>query len=230
MLSLKSVGDGKKLAIYADNTPEGRDKMKLVMDVFLNGDSAEIITLNGIARMLETHLTYMSEKFEWQERRIAELTDSYAALVKKLDEMKESSVPQALPEPAVPKRKVGRPSKAQIKEWDRLYGELTDLHWEYAKAKGYDTKNPNSMTCAWTNIYQGHRRKTGYYPRKPLKHPSFGSDIPTKLARCIFDGYGESLAEYIREEIASPKGEIVLQLNPGVFSSYQNQNETSRPN
>jgi hypothetical protein len=230
MLSLRSVGDGKKLAMYMENTPENRDKAMLVMGAILNGDLTEITTLNELSQKLTTHLSYMSEKFEWQERRIAELTDSYAALVKKLDEMKENPVPQALPEPAVPKRKVGRPSKAQIQEWNRLYGELTDLHWDYAVAKGYDTKNPNSMTCAWTNIYQGHRRKTGYYPRQPLKHPSFGSDTPTKLARCIFDGYGESLAEYIREEIASPKGEIVLRLNPDVFSSYQNQNETSRPN
>lgn len=208
MLNLRQVGNGKKLGMYLDNTPENREKALLVMGAMLNGDLTEINTLNGIARMVETHLSYMSEKFEWFERKNTEIAEEVVALRRKLEEvpLKESALPT--------KRKPGRPSKAQIAEWERQYYEIVELHEEYAAAKGYDMDDSWAMSCAWKNIYRGYRLRTGYSPRDKAKHPSFGSDKPTKLMRYILDGRGVELAEYIREEIARPKGVTNVRLNP----------------
>lgn len=208
MLNLRQVGNGKKLGMYLDNTPENREKALLVMGAMLNGDLTEINTLNGIARTVETHLSYMSEKFEWFERKNAELAEEVSALRKKLEGT--PGVVAAL----LPKRKPGRPSKGQIAEWERQYHEILELHEEYVVAKGYDTNDNWAMSCTWRNIYRGYRMLTGYSPREKAKHPSFGSEKPTKLMRYILDGHGGSLAEYIREQIASPKQTVTLRLNP----------------
>lgn len=172
--------------------------------------------MNEISLRMATFFSYASEKLEWLTQDNAVMKESIAAFTNESGTVQALLAPQTPVEIAVPKRKPGRTSKAQIKEWERMYSDLTDLIWDFAVAKGYDTNNHKAFNCARTNIYQGHRRKTGYYPRKALNHPAFGSDSSTKLARCVFDGYGESLAEYIREEMApsnvSPG--ITLRLNP----------------
>ncbi|WNF07424.1 hypothetical protein [Brevibacillus borstelensis] len=208
MLQLKQVADGKKLGMYLDNTPENREKALLVMGAMLNGDLTEINTLNGVARMLETHLSYMSEKFEWLERKNAEMSEEIAALRRKFEEFPGGA--DVLP----PKRKPGRPSKGQLTEWERQYHVILELHEEYVAAKGYDTNDNWAMSCTWRNIYRGYRMLTGYSPREKAKHPSFGSEKPTKLMRYILDGHGDSLAAYIREQIASSKQAVTLRLNP----------------
>ncbi|MGG0793109.1 hypothetical protein ABE137_03655 [Brevibacillus laterosporus] len=210
MFSLKQVKDGKKIAFYMDNTPEYREQMLLITNAIFSGELTQITTLNKISELLTTHLAYCSDKFEWQERRALEQERTINELVKLVESLTEQK-------PAVAaKRKAGRPSRKQLELWERQYDEIVVLHRQWAKNKGYDVDNQNSMAHSWNTMHHDYRDASGYWPAKKDKHPAFGSRQATRLMTTIFDGEGEGLIQFLRSDIGkrpSSSKEVTLRLN-----------------
>ncbi|WP_338461664.1 hypothetical protein V5G20_18075 [Brevibacillus borstelensis] len=214
MLSLRAAGNGKKLGMFLDNTPENREKMMLITNALVNGDLTEIHTLNGIAKQVETHLSYVSEKFEWLVQENLQMKEIITALARKLEEYQAPPITDVTKKVVVPKRKPGRPSDEQINLWREQYTKLILLHRKYAIIRGVNVLDSQAMAAFWGTIYGEFADEYEYYPSRDSSHPRFGSKHKTKLMTVILDGVGEELIDFLNNKTSASKPDVVLRLNP----------------